>query len=388
MENNEKSSTNEIYYKAPKPRKTTKKTVTDIAIGIATIGLFPLVRFTFNRLYGEKIGEKILPSQFKKEQSIDYNDYGNPEEVRKSVSIIPRKIETHDGAILNTLDVKPKANPTDRWIIHLFGNAMQFADMKNELVEDALEGYNVIGFNFRGVGSKYIPEEGEILLNPVPQKGPKSKHDLYTDAIAQVQRLIDVEGADPKKIILKGHSLGAAVAAHTGAHYHAYDEKVYHFNGRSFSTLSATIIGILKSALEQSGRPILAKVLGVVAFPIVKAAMVLTDWEMYAASDYKSIPETHKDYVVVRSKKEPNNIDDGVIHHDASMHQSVKYEIPKELRKEHKLNGIRERKGHNVPLESLNSRAAKDSIGNLLDGQQYFHRFAERVKYSNQLLER
>jgi hypothetical protein len=181
---------------------------------------------------------------------------------------------------------------------------------------------DVIGFNLRGVSQS----TGK----------PRSKNDLVTDGIAQVQRLLD-DGADPENITLKGHSLGAGIATLVADHFHDHGIKVNVFNGRSFSTITNFVVGQIRTAddrdkhtghQETFGK----KILGWLAKPFTKFGVALAKWEIDAESAYKNLPDSHKEYMVVRSSKADRDRygnqlkDDPVIPHYASLHASLKDE--------------------------------------------------------------
>lgn len=263
-------------------------------------------------------------------------------------------IATHDGAKLHTLEIKQRDEtpiPNQKYIINFIGNGDCYELYLDEMKNDATTlNCNVIGFNFRNVSQS----TGKV----------KSKDDLVTDGIAQVQRLLDLK-IDPEHITLKGQSLGSAVATLVAKHFYDNGIKINLFNGRSFSTITNYVVGqvrtvakfdtddsFLGKVVDKIINPIIGdkehtgyseniykKILGWVIKPLVKLVLVLLNWEINAAKAYKALPDTHKDYIVVRSSKEDRKnkgnqpTDDGVIVHYASLHKALKKQNRKTKRK-------------------------------------------------------
>jgi hypothetical protein len=74
------------------------------------------------------------------------------------------------------------------------------------------------------------------------------------------------------------------------------------------------------------------KVLGWLAKPFINLGLVLSKWEIDAESAFRSLPDTHKEYMVVRSSRADRRRygreiqDDSVITHYASIHAALKDE--------------------------------------------------------------
>jgi pimeloyl-ACP methyl ester carboxylesterase len=184
------------------------------------------------------------------------------------------------------------------------------------MLDNAVElNVNVIGFNYRGVADS----TGLAC----------SSDDLIIDGIAQVQRLID-RGVDPEKIVLRGNSLGGAVAALVGQHFHKRDQKVSVFSARSFSTITNAIVAWIRTGYpEDRNETTYRKILGWLAKPFIMLAVAASKWEMDGYSAYQSIPDAYKEYMVVRSsraKRVPARKDDTVIPHYASLHLALRPE--------------------------------------------------------------
>eukprot|EP00056_Hartaetosiga_gracilis_P011443 m.173871 g.173871 ORF g.173871 m.173871 type:complete len:239 (+) comp13502_c1_seq48:4875-5591(+) len=111
----------------------------------------------------------------------------------------------------------------------LLGNGQLYEFLLPELRQFALDsGLSVFVFNYRKVGFS----RGEMM-----QAG-----DLVEDAIACLQYMEDRLGADPKNILVLGHSIGGAVGAIARACHSPAGPVVC---DRSFSSLPAAATGIL-----------------------------------------------------------------------------------------------------------------------------------------------
>lgn len=298
-----------LIYQAPKPNYRGREWFKFIVARIVfpMLLLWDLIKFAVNKLVGARIGKKVLPAQdfpkvgIKLDLSPDNNNNASEKLAYEKYEVL-----THDGVHLDTLEVKlqlPLASPggSPKYIINLLGNAARYELAIDDMKRDAQElQANVVGFNFRGVGAS----TGRA----------KSANDLLVDGIAQVQRLL-AQGVAPENIILKGHSLGAAVASLVAQHFHQQGQPIYLFNSRSFSSLTKVVVGHLQ--LSSGGRKIL------LAMPLIKFILSLSAWEINAGDAFKNIPEEYRDYIVVRAPKSLRGkcIDDGVIPHYASIHK-------------------------------------------------------------------
>ncbi|WP_298624550.1 alpha/beta fold hydrolase, partial [uncultured Legionella sp.] len=328
-------------YNAPKPKFSGWEWFKFIAIRtiFPPILLWDLIKLGANKLLGEWVGSLVLPAQ---NDNFDYlavrddtaRRYNEDELVCEKHEII-----THDDVHLDTFEVKHKSQEQidpqyQKYIINLVGNGMCYEHIIDDIKEDAkVLKANVVGFNLRGVGQS----TGKA----------KSKEDLVTDGIAQVQRLLD-QGVSPQNITLKGHSLGAGIATLVAQHFHQLGQPINLFNSRSFSNITNFLVGHIRLERDESGAPIGHKdsiggiILGWLAYPFVKFGVALAKWEINAGSAFKSIPNAYRDYIVVRSRKEVrgNRIDDAVIPHYASIHEELtserqkkKAEIDEEIEK-------------------------------------------------------
>lgn len=363
--------------------------------------LWDLAKLGVNKLAGEAIGSLVLPAQ-----NWGFGTVNNPERLnRDGLKHEKHDIVTHDGTHLDTLEVNPDSQKDvepqyKKYIINFVGNGMSYEHIVDEMQEDAKAlDSNIVGFNFRGVGTS----TGRA----------KSKDDLVTDGIAQVQRLLDM-GIKPENITLKGHSLGAGVASLVAKHFHDQEQPVNIFNGRSFSSITNFMVGQIRTGGETGHHETLGrKILGWIAKPFIKFAVSLAKWEMNAGDAFQSIPQEYKDYIVVRTRKTKRNvdvIDDAVIPHYASIHAYLKderraqkddiddlirdtkslakhsdprtkeglqkagsdLEKAREQFKERKMEAVSYVNGHNTSMESLNNRNGKNA-------NTFFQEFVQRV---------
>ena len=376
--------------------------------------LWGAMKWAVNRLAGEALSKLVLPAQAMRDDTMLAElNYKTIRECRsdlitaanqQNLELNQLKVKTHDGAILDTVELinpalKGKPPSEQNYIVAFTGNGVCYELNASDMLEDCKEvGCNVVGFNFRGV----VNSEGK----------PKSKDDLVTDGIAQIQRLID-KGVPPERIRLKAHSLGAGVASLVAKHFHDHGQPIILFNGRSFSNITNFIVAHLRGLGDGYSETTTGKLIGYLAYPLIKLTLALTKWEIEAASAYKALPKDHRDYVVVRSDKEGRQykaIDDTVIPHYASLHEALKSERTDELAqiekaikaikklaekedrllsksdnarlaeleqqaqriKFHKVEVSNYGQGHNLPLAELKSRDNKNA-------KEYFQAFFKRT---------
>lgn len=251
-------------------------------------------------------------------------------------------ITTHDGATIDTIEIKP-ANEDEKpineqtYLIKFNGNRTQYQDVLTDYADDAIRlNIIVIGFNYRGVGNS--------------KNATDRFQDLVTDGIAQVQRLLN-NGVSSNKITLDGLSLGAGVATMVAAHFHRLNQPVYLWNDRSFSLISKLTAGIIAPESKSIfSRPVRAS-LQLTSFSLISPA----GWEENIAQAYKSIPVNYKGYMYV-AKKSDKSFGDGVIDHPVSLHKGVKqFEKEKYINTGHKFyaQSRKFRYGHNMPRTDL-----------------------------------
>lgn len=313
-------------YQAPKPsisRKTLLKRFLIRLVFPVTL-LWDGLKFLVGRWFSQNIGNQVLPSQkvfFADNNKKDLQEVAEKfiEENNTSKKV---QIRTYDGANLETIEINPKSAPLSRgYIIHFNPNGGYYQKKLSTMQEEANETHcTVIGFNYRNTGNSI-----GIL---------RTKDDLVNDGIAQVQRLLDSK-VDPHHIVLKGYSLGGAIATLVAKHFHEQDLTINVFSDRSFSNITNFVVGGIRRGstipnenLERE--TIRGKILGFVAKPFIKLALSLTSWEIEAGEAFRKIPAPYREYICVRSSKERRKkeapLDDALITHYASLHQALKPE--------------------------------------------------------------
>jgi hypothetical protein len=315
-------------YQAPKPVYPWASWFKRIAFRIIfpPILLWDALKFIVNAAIGKKVGEIILLAQKKIKLKDKHNVQNKINTINKSKDLNVKKpeVKTYDGAILDTVEINhlDKANilpKQQQYIINFVGTNGTYEGSMDQMADDAKAlQCNVVGFNFRGV------------MNSTGK--PKSADDLVTDGIAQVQRLLD-KGVDPQNITLKGHSLGAGIATLVAKHFHDNKKKINLFNGRSFSSITNVVVGHIRTYNQATGHQELLgkKIVGWIAKPFIKFILALVKWEIDAESAYKSLPATHKEYMVIKSSKDARKsskppIDDRIITNYGSLHAALKSE--------------------------------------------------------------
>lgn len=309
--------------------------------------LFPLTcawgltQFIFNLVFGRLIAHIVLPAISYKPEDFPFS----LENLRKRYLYAKwqaeiHKVTTPDGANLSTLEIihdtqKHKPINEQAFVIFLLGNGVvyQAPEVINEMITMAEElRCNIVGFNYREV------------LDPKPTKKIWSKTDFRNDGGTQVQHLLD-QGVLPQNIILYGHSLSGGVACLVAKDFHQQKLKVKLFDKASFSNLTNVVMGFIRRldilAMLVNGASRLQVLLGIrkssfsktyfsttetwfgtvlswLVYPFLKFILVITDWEMEAASAYHTIPDGSKEYLTVRADK--------IVSKYADLHATLKEE--------------------------------------------------------------
>lgn len=288
------------------------------------------LNFIANKLVGARVSSQIFPASH-----INYHDKdkgGLPQDwqaqmgqtleaYRSEITYAFHTLVTYDGAALDTLEIihnEQKIKPIGEqvFVIYFNGNGTHIACcLEDDLLPNVIQyKYNQVCFNFRGTN-----RHGQA---------PLTANDLVTDGIAQVQRLLN-QNVLAKNIFLRGHSLGGAIAAIVGQHFHAHHQPVRVFNERSFSNMTDLACWHLRGMIQPE-KSLLRRIGGRLA---VSLLLRLTGWEINAAEAFKSIPPEYRAYAVVRTLKENRtsaHIDDDVIPHYASMHEALSDERKKD----------------------------------------------------------
>jgi pimeloyl-ACP methyl ester carboxylesterase len=303
----------------------TKKAVVRMVVArifFPVILLWDAFKFCMNYCFGRLFGRLILRTHDLNAECKNYDDNFRKTTLqnldKKGFSAQYWRVITHDGVSLDTLEIKQKnvlPPAQQKYVLNFLGNRKLYEQVLDEMEEDARRlDCNVLGFNLRGGGWS--------------QSSPRSKQDLVTDGIAQVQRLLD-QGVNSENIILKGFSLGGGVATAVAKHFLDHNIKLNLFNDRSFSSLTNTVVGFIRKANwfgnghHESGWK---KLLGWIAFPLVRLVFALLKWEINAADAYKKLPDTHKELMCIRSPRprKEENYDDALVTHWASLYAALK----------------------------------------------------------------
>lgn len=319
-----------------------------------------------HKLAGEFVTKKILLSLSRNIEDREIERSGQWEVPKLEVSRFPLK--TRDGAVLDTSEIYPKLTPHQLYIVQFCGTRFSYTEEIDALTGQAMQlQAHVIAFDYRGVNKS--------------QKMPNCANDLIQDGIAQVQRLLD-QHVQSQNIILKGISLGGAIATKVAKHFHDQGKPLYLFNDRSFSSIANVVEGWIRT-WQRNGHtePLYGKIIGKIAKPFIWILLSAGKWNINVVSDFLAIPQEYKEHLVVRTphgERTARIKDDSTITHYASLYRALKpYCISPPQRKEQKEkrfvvaeeSDVKE--GHRVPLSSLRR-------GNIT-GQQAFENFAKKV---------
>ncbi|ARB91688.1 alpha/beta hydrolase [Legionella longbeachae] len=261
-----------------------------------------------------KIGKLVVPAQSREPKTIGemtLNQFAHT----NGLVIQGGYVGTHDSAVLDTIELKPKTESNSslgnqHFIIKFNGNGMFYQDVLHDFAYDANKlNVTIIGFNYRGVGNS--------------KKTPETFQDLVTDGIAQVQRLLD-SGIDSKKITLDGLSLGGGVATMVASHFHKIGKPVYLWNDRSFASISKAAAGVIAPEIDNIFGETLSTSFEYTSWSLMKPA----GWDVNVAKAYNEIADEYKNHMYV-AKKSALSCGDGVIAHRASLHEGVKQDEKK-----------------------------------------------------------
>ncbi|MBS0287716.1 MAG: hypothetical protein JSR17_10490 [Proteobacteria bacterium] len=215
----------------------------------------------------------LLPAQdpsYRKETGYDPQDYQSL--FTDTTSGFERIDVERKGKKISSFQVdgSPKGTKTEdkKYIIYFNGNATYALQTADEMKRDAaLHQCTVINFDYPGVGES----EGKTVI----------AKDMVNAGYAQVKRLIDM-GVPAENIILKGQSIGGAVATMVAGKCHENGEPVGVINQRSFAKMSRVVKEILGGGK-----------LGSIGSGIIQGL----GWGMDALAAWNKIPDSHKEFI-------------------------------------------------------------------------------------------
>ena len=140
-------------------------------------------------------------------------------------------------------------------------------------------------------------------------------------------------GVKPENILLKGHSLGGAIATLTAANLHQEKHPIRLFVDRSFSSLSNVMSD--KFTTIRGGK-LLFK-------PVINYLLSLAGWNIDSAAAWHTIPDEYKTYVTIQGRAGHQHEEkryDGVITDSGSFHNDPKIKEVKMGISQTKLNRV------------------------------------------------
>jgi pimeloyl-ACP methyl ester carboxylesterase len=310
---------------------------------------FPWVglKWAVNRLFGGYMGREVLLAY--QNEGEGFTDPNTPqawanqstffkvERQTGNVNLQWIKVTTSD-AELDTVELSPKETHVDDdtkksrpHIIRFSGNTMRYKWQMAESIQEVYAHHcHIVLFDYRGVGLS----RGKL----------QSQWDLVRDGVAVVRRLLD-QGIPPEKITLDGHSLGGVVATLVAKYLYDRGIHVKVFSDRSLSSTTHFVVALIRGLGYRDGyhTSLIGRTLGWIAYPFIKLAVSLVDWDMEAGKVFRSLPPANREYFVLRSTKYERNdpavandqlqqdvfspaIDDHVIRYWASVHAALRGE--------------------------------------------------------------
>lgn len=234
-------------FKAEYPKSPLFKRICHIAYNIFSVLFFPI---GLCRLLGHGLhtlaGRKVVPAQTRKDK--DLLDRGR-ESLIKDWGCSPVAFKTPDGKLLDGMHIPGKNVSKQAPTIIMFNGNGETYELKgatmdvkwsqegNQKADIALDvplsnladfvakGYNVLLFNYRGVGRS---------------EGSATRDGLILDGESAFQYARKRLGVPEDKIILFGHSLGGGIATQVAAKH----PLVQLINIRSFASLEKTVRAI------------------------------------------------------------------------------------------------------------------------------------------------
>lgn len=248
------------------------------------------------------------------------------------------QVKSTDGSILDTIDIVPfNKGEKPVHVINIFGAVDSFEQNMDYMKEQSERlGVVNVGFNVPGVGRS----TGTL----------DSKHSAIKAGVAQVIRLVE-NGVEPEKIVISGHSAGAAIAVACGEHLHKKGLAVNVFNNRSFGKTSTVASAFLTQPAEnhipdeKSFKRFLP--IGYAAKAFTTTLGSIAGWEIDVNKAFNNIPPQSKEYILIK----PDKIDrmfmtgDEMVRPVASLHYmqgEKRREIKEDIKGAIKLLGSKE----------------------------------------------
>ena len=227
-----------------------------------------------------------------------------------SITRIDLELATSTGDKLEAVQFYPnnflEKNLADqKYIICINGRDSLFADddKPSQMQEDSIAtDAAVMSINMPNMGNS---------------KGSSRRaKDLVIVTTDLVNSLI-IGGVKPENIILKGHSLGGAIATVTAANLHQEKRPVRLFVDRSFSSLSNVMSDKFTTIW---GGKLLFK-------PVIDYLLSLAGWNIDSATAWHTIPDEYKTYVTIQGRaghQQEEKRYDGVITDSGALHNDPK----------------------------------------------------------------
>ncbi len=292
-------------YQASKPQIPRLRGAWRVMAAVITplIVLWKAFLFLPRALLGRLLRSMILPALWLKEcqEGFSLQKHLTARE-KASGRFRTLNISTHDKADLATVEIAPRrlSGASRKYLVCFNPNAAAVRGMLPFLkaYAEAIPDLTVVGFDYRGVGGSR------------GTRRPITHHDLVTDGIAQVQRLLD-QGVAPRAIILYGYSLGGAIGILVAKHFHDLGKPVKIYNDRSFSSISQVVMGwIRRLGQPLHHEPVFLKIVGWICKPFLKGCLMLGGWEIDVARAFAALPLERKRCIVVRSDKNDRRAQD------------------------------------------------------------------------------
>lgn len=283
-----------------------------------------LFKWVMGNTLGRLLKYAVLPAMvtFKKDDKNKRNkeedDYDiNYEDIKEECNRLLRqtkgikyknfKIESEGIHMLDTIEIMPEMfdGRNGLYVINFNGNYSCYEDNIGELVDDVSKNVVSIGFNYPGVGES-------------TGKNHMAQY-LVESGISQVQRLLD-QGVRPEQIVLKGFSLGAAIAKEVKRHFLKGEKDIALFQDRTFDRISNFLPGHIKQyrdTRETKNKTFWHKAWYITRYVLLSASYYITNaitkpiikccgWEIVGGLEGKEkdmAPKYNEDYVVVHPKK-------------------------------------------------------------------------------------